>query len=112
MAVEQNAGPAGAEQQLTRVCSGDTNDNRLVIVISLPCYCIAFQKKKEQTTTTTSNPVANYKRLCLGRAQGKGTSLGSRESACSLYPEEEEEQEAARVMRLRNSCSDPELIGN
>lgn len=76
MAVEQNAGPVGAEQQLTRVCSGDTNDNRLVIVISLPCYCIAFPKKKANNNNNNKQPNSKLQAALFGPHTGKGNEPG------------------------------------
>lgn len=69
-------------------------------------YYFFFYKKTKQNSHHNSKLQA----AVFGWHAGKG--LGSRDSACSLYTEEEEKEEVAGVMPLRNSCSDPKLIGN
>lgn len=44
MPVEYRMQTSQGKQELTQFCSGDTNDNHLVIVMSLPCYFTAFLK--------------------------------------------------------------------
>lgn len=41
-----------AKQELTQFRRGDTNDNRLVIVMSLPPCCTAFQKNYSKLNNT------------------------------------------------------------